>query len=93
MLFCQLFCLFVLQNDGKETAKAQKKDDKAAKKGATIADTKPGKGTTGANKQSTEKLAKTVNNAKSSGTHGGSRSAAQSDNDVSQFILGIFFRF
>ncbi|CAF0918020.1 unnamed protein product [Rotaria sp. Silwood1] len=63
----------------KETAKPAKKDDKAAKKGATIAESKTAKGAAG--KQSTEKLAKTTTNPKSSGIAPGNRSATQSEPD------------
>ncbi|CAF4326358.1 unnamed protein product [Rotaria sp. Silwood2] len=69
----------------KETAKPSKKDDKTAKKGATIAETKPGKG--GAGKQSTEKLAKTTNNSKSSGIVPGTRSATSEPDNDEKFII------
>ncbi|CAM4814302.1 unnamed protein product [Rotaria magnacalcarata] len=65
--------------DTKETAKAPKKDDKTAKKAATIAETKPTKA--GAGKQSSDKPGKTVGNQKSSGRDVGNRSAAHSDTD------------
>ncbi|CAF0991291.1 unnamed protein product [Rotaria sordida] len=65
--------------DIKETTKPPKKDDKAAKKGATIAETKLGKGAAG--KQSTEKLAKTAGNPKGSAVPPGNRSAPQSELD------------
>ncbi|CAF3813974.1 unnamed protein product [Rotaria magnacalcarata] len=72
--------------DTKETAKAPKKDDKTAKKAATIAETKPTKA--GAGKQSSDKPGKTVGNQKSSGRDVGNRSAAHSDTDnEDKFII------
>ncbi|CAF1663838.1 unnamed protein product [Adineta ricciae] len=69
--------------DGKETLKAPKKEDKAAKNNATIAASKTAKGPAG--KPSTEKNPKLSSTMKASDKNAGNRSATQSE---TEFNLG-----
>ena len=79
--FISSFHLIFYQNDLKETAKAQKRDDKTAKKGATIADSKTAKG--GVFKQLPEKTGKPISITKNPSAMGRDRSARHSETDVS----------
>ncbi|CAF0719168.1 unnamed protein product [Adineta steineri] len=73
--------------DTKEAAKPVKKDDKAAKKTATIAESKPAKG--GGGKATSDKMAKTLGNPKGANAGAGNRSATQSETDYyDEFNIG-----